>query len=63
MLGVGNGCRGKGRPRKPWLDEIREITGPNLQKLMTNLQKLIITKGTGSNGGNWSLSSPCRGRP
>jgi len=35
MLGMGNGCRGRGRSRKGWLDEIREITGLNLQKLVT----------------------------
>jgi len=35
MLGVGNGCRGRGRPRKRWLGEIREIACLNLQKLVT----------------------------
>jgi len=35
MLGMGNGCKGRGRPRKRWLDEIKEITGLNLQKLVT----------------------------
>jgi len=43
MLGMGNGCRGRGRSRKRWLDEIREITSFNLQK---------------NNGGDWSMSSP-----
>jgi len=33
MLGMGNTCRWRGRPRKLWLDEKREITGLNLQKL------------------------------
>jgi len=46
-----NGCRGRGRPRKRRLDEIREITGINLQKLVT-------ATGTGNNGGDWSMSSP-----
>jgi len=35
MLGMGNECRGRGRARNRWLDEIREITGLNLQKLVT----------------------------
>jgi len=51
MLEMGNGCRERGRLRKRWLDEIRENTGLNLQKLVT-------TMGTGSNGGDWSMSSP-----
>jgi len=36
MLGIGNGGRGRGRPTKRWLDEIGEITGLNLQKLVTS---------------------------
>jgi hypothetical protein len=33
MLGMGEGKRGRGRPRTRWLDEIREITGRSLQEL------------------------------
>jgi len=35
MLGMGNGCRGRGGPRKRWPEEKIEITGLNLQKLVT----------------------------
>jgi len=35
MLGMGNECRGWGRPKNRWLNKIREITGLNLQKLVT----------------------------
>ena len=34
MLGMGNGSRSRGRPRRRWLDELLEITGLRLQALI-----------------------------
>ena len=33
MMGMGDGARGRGRPRTRWLDEIKECTGLSLQEL------------------------------
>ena len=35
MLGMGNGSRSRGRPRRRWMDEIREVTGLGLTELST----------------------------
>ena len=34
MLGMGGGSRGRGRPRRRWMDEICEVTNLNLSRLM-----------------------------
>ena len=33
MLGMGNGARSRGRPRRRWIDEIVDVTGIALSKL------------------------------
>ena len=33
MMGMGDGQRNRGRPRKRWLDEVKEVTGQTLQEL------------------------------
>jgi len=33
MFGMGNGTKGRGRPRRKWLDEVVETTGLRLQQL------------------------------
>jgi hypothetical protein len=33
MLGMGNGSRSRGRPRRRWLDELTEATGLHLQRM------------------------------
>jgi len=33
MFGMGNGKRGRGRPRRRWMDEVVETTGLPLQQL------------------------------
>jgi len=35
MLGMGNGTRSRGRPRRRWLNEIREATNLDVRKLFT----------------------------
>jgi len=33
IMGMGDGSRGRGRPRTRWIDEVREMTGLSLYKL------------------------------
>jgi len=51
MLRMGNGCRGRGRPRKRWLDEIERL-------LVSICRSSSQPRGTWNNEGDWSMSSP-----
>jgi exonuclease III len=38
MIGMGEGKRGRGRPNRRWMDDIRELTGRTLQDLKEDVQ-------------------------
>ena len=44
MQGMVEGKRGKGRPRKCWMDDITQWTGLSVQEAMKAAQKRLIWK-------------------